>query len=156
MDSLRLKEIGKRNKSRTLFIPFYLVLHFISILCTTDTLFSTYLQSYLHESCYRESVFSVRYIGFGIFVFICILHGKDLFIIHFQCYFCVCSLSNMDLSSINIHLLLAVSVFINSKLHVKITFSFHISNIICFLLSFYWTKYDLLLNRFVENFCSPD
>lgn len=33
MDSLRLKEIGKINKSRTLFIPVYLLLHFISIKC---------------------------------------------------------------------------------------------------------------------------
>lgn len=39
-----------------------------------------------------------------------------VFIIHFQLDFCVCSLSNIDMSSTNIGLLMVFSVFINSKL----------------------------------------
>lgn len=39
-----------------------------------------------------------------------------VFIIHFQLGFCVCSLSNIEMSSTNIGLLMVFFVFINSKL----------------------------------------
>lgn len=114
MHSLKTNREEKRIKDNIYL--FLLVLHFILIQCLYNQFpISPCVYKITFMNCVTRK-FSLVFYVLVRDIFFCICMQMFVFIIHFQFDFCVCSLSNITMCLMFMQFLLAVYVFINSKL----------------------------------------